>query len=176
MIKKEDCFKIGAFVKTHGLNGDLVISVENDFPEEYEEESIFVDIDGGLVPFFIGEDGLRSRNHTSYIIKLDDIDSPEQAERFLEASVYLSKEFFTVDDTMSLNMLKGFLLIDEKRGELAKVEHIDDFSGNIVFTILLNSIEVMIPLVEEQILDIDYDNEKILLQLPDGLIDLYLED
>jgi 16S rRNA processing protein RimM len=176
MIKKEDCFKIGEFVKTHGLNGDLVISVENDFPEQYEEESIFVDIDGGLVPFFIGEDGLRSRNHTSYIIKLDDIDSSEAAERFIEASVYVSKEFFTEEDAMSLNMLKGFLIIDETKGELAKIDSIDDYSGNIVFTILINSIEVMIPLVEEQVLGIDYDNQTITLQLPEGLIDLYLED
>lgn len=176
MIKKEDCFKIGVFSKTHGLGGDLIISVENDFPEQYEEESIFVDIDGGLVPFFIEEDGLRTRNHTSYIVKLEDIDSSDKAERLLSSSVYLPKNLFSEEDSMSLNMLEGFLIIDEKRGELGKIERIDDFSGNIVFTILIDSIEVMIPLVEEQVLDIDYDKKNITLQLPDGLIDLYLED
>jgi len=176
MINKEDCFQIGVFTKTHGLNGELVLFVENDFPEKYEEESIFVDIDGGLVPFFIEEEGLNTRNHTSYRIKLEDIDSSEKAERFVNCPVYLSKDLFTEEDTMGLNMLEGFILFDEEKGELGKIERIDDFSGNIVFTVFVNSNEVMIPLVEEQVLDIDYDKGTIKLQLPEGLLDVYLEE
>ena len=176
MIKKEDCFQIGVFTKTHNLNGELILFVENDFPEKYEEGSIFIDIDGGLVPFFISEDGLNTRNHTSYRIKLDDVDSSENAERFINCSVYLPKELFTDEESMNLNMLEGFMIVDEKHGELGKIERIDDFSGNIVFTIVVNSSEVMIPLVEEQVIDIDYEKGIIELQLPDGLLDVYLED
>ena len=176
MIRKEDCLQIGVFTKTHGLNGDLILSVENDFPEKYEEESIFVDIDGGLVPFFIDEDGLNPRNHQSYRIKLEDVDSSEAASRFVDCPVYLFSNLFTDEDTMSLKMLEGFILSDDEKGELGEIERVDDFNGNIVFTVEINSIEVMIPLVEEQVLDINYEAKTMLLQLPEGLLDVYLEE
>ena len=32
-------------------------------------------------------------------------------------------------------MLEGFLLIDEKLGELGTIEQVDDYSGNVVFTL-----------------------------------------
>lgn len=172
MIKKEDCFLIGEFVKTHGLQGDLVLSVENDFPEEYEEGSIFVDIDGGLVPFFISPDGLRTRNHSTYIIKLDGVESEDKASRLIKCPVYLDKSLFTEEDNLSLNILEGFTLYGEKEGEVGKIVRIDDFSGNIVLTVEYNSNEVMIPLIEERVTELNYDTNKIVIDLPEGILDL----
>ena len=50
----DDCYQLGNVVKTHGLRGELVIFLDVDHPELYQEmESVLVDMNGKLVPFFI---------------------------------------------------------------------------------------------------------------------------
>lgn len=175
MIKKENCFSLGKFIKTHGLKGELVLAIENDFPEKYSEEPIFIDIDGGLVPFFIEEDGIIGRNHTSYRIKMEDVDSEHAASRFIKCQVYLSKDLFSEEEMEAVEGIEGYTVVVEGRGEIGTIENLADYSGNIVITVLVDGNEVMIPLAEEYITGVDYDTQTITLDLPEGLIDLYLE-
>lgn len=166
---------LGKFIKTHGLNGELVLAIENDFPERYSEEPIFVDIDGGLVPFFIDEDGIYARNNTSYRIKMEDVDSEHTALRFINCEVYLPKELFSEEEMEGIAGIEGYTVVVEGRGEIGVIESLADYSGNIVITVLVDGNEVMIPLAEEYITGVDYDAQIISLDLPEGLIDLYLE-
>jgi len=173
MIKKENCFEIGRFIKTHGLHGELVLAIEHDFPERYSEEPIFVDIDGGLVPFFI--DGRTSRNHSSYRIKMEDVDSGHAASRFINCQVYLPKDLFSEEEMEGVEGIEGYTVNVVGRGEIGTIESLADYSGNIVITVLVDEKEVMISLAEEYIAGVDYDTQTITLHLPEGLIDLYLD-
>lgn len=175
MINKEDCFLLGKFTKTHGLKGELILVVENDFPEKYSEEPIFVDIDGGLVPFFIDEDGINIRNHTSYRIKMEDVDSEHASLRFVNCQVYLPAELFSQQEMEGIEGIEGYTVVVEGRGEIGTIDSLADYSGNIVITIQVDEKEVMIPLAEEYITAVDYDTQIITLDLPEGLIDLYLD-
>ncbi len=175
MIRKEDCLSIGKFIKTHGLNGELVLFVENDFPEKYSEEPIFVDIDGGLVPFFIEDDGIFTRNHTSYRIKMEDVDSEHAALRFINCQVYLPKELFSEQEMEGVAGIEGYTVNVVGRGEIGVIDSLADYSGNIVITVVVEEKEVMIPLAEDYITAVDYEAQIITLDLPEGLIDLYLD-
>ena len=74
MIKREDCLKIGEIGKTHGLEGSVVVYADNDLLEGYREEPMFILLEGAPVPFYIAENGLSRRNHSSYIVKFDYVD------------------------------------------------------------------------------------------------------
>ena len=91
MIKKEDCIKIGEVGKTHSLQGAVVVYSDNDLLEQYKEEPVFILLEGAPVPFYIAEDGLTERNHSSYIVKFDFVDSKEQADRLVGCDLLMDK-------------------------------------------------------------------------------------
>ena len=59
---------------------------------------VFLLLEGAPVPFFIAEDGLTERNHTSYIVQFDGVGSQEQAERLLGAEVLLEQSLFEEEE------------------------------------------------------------------------------
>jgi 16S rRNA processing protein RimM len=51
-MKKEDCYFLGTITRTHGLQGNVILKLDTDQPEMYNKlESIFVEVNGLLVPF-----------------------------------------------------------------------------------------------------------------------------
>lgn len=36
-MTKENCFELGKITKTHGVRGELVLWLDVDFPEDYED-------------------------------------------------------------------------------------------------------------------------------------------
>ncbi|WP_195715181.1 ribosome maturation factor RimM [Ancylomarina sp. 16SWW S1-10-2] len=180
MFKKEDCFFVGSFVKTHGVKGELVAKKSSDLLEKYKLESVLVDIDGGLVPFFITPNGLTPRNHASVRILLEDMDSEAKATRFIGCEIYVpfkdAPDFFEDKEDFEATALIGFTYIDQERGVIGTIEDIQDYSGNIVLVLELNGQEVLIPFSDEHFIEIDEENKSITMKTSEGLIDLYLED
>ena len=69
--------------------GKLNLFLDADFPEEYQHmESVFVALEGSgtLIPFFIEHISI-TENKT--IVKFEDIDTVEQAEELVKATLYL---------------------------------------------------------------------------------------
>lgn len=49
----DDCYYLGKVTKKHGFKGNLIIHLDTDEPELYNTlESVFIEIDGSLIPFF----------------------------------------------------------------------------------------------------------------------------
>ena len=102
MVKREDCVKIGEIGKTHNLQGALVVYTDNDLLEQYMDEPVFILLEGAPVPFYIAEDGLTERNHSSYIVKFDFVDSKEQADRLVGCDL-----FEGTNHAITIDILKG---------------------------------------------------------------------
>jgi len=180
MFKKEDCFFVGSFVKTHGVKGELVAKKSSDLLEKYKLESVLVDIDGGLVPFFITPNGLTPRNHATVRILLEDMENEAKATRFIGCEIYVpfkdAPDYFEDKEDIEASALIGFTYIDEERGVIGHIEDIQDYSGNVVMVLELNGQEVMIPFSEDNFIEIDENDKSITMVTPEGLIDLYLGD
>lgn len=173
----QDFFPIGTIIKPHGLKGDMVIEVEEGFEEILaESDYLLVEVEGGLVPFFISGEGINFRTSTTLCLAFDDLDSAEKVRRYCGCKIYLHK-----DETgeqaagEEFSELIGVTAFDKLRGKLGKIIHIDDFSGNVVLTIEYGSHEILIPLSENLIIQFDETKRELHLDCPEGLIDLYLE-
>ncbi len=55
-MKKEDCYFLGKITRRHGLQGNVFLKLDTDQPEMYNKlDSIFIEINGLLVPFFVAK-------------------------------------------------------------------------------------------------------------------------
>ena len=79
------------------------------------------------------------------------------------------------EDEVSPSLLIGYEVIDSKHGSLGKVEHVDDYSGNLVITVIFRDNEVLIPLSDDVVLEMDETSRQMRLACPEGLIELYLK-
>jgi 16S rRNA processing protein RimM len=172
-IPKADCDKVGFFKKTHGVSGELVLEYEPQFEYSIENaDRFFVELEGLLVPFFIVEDGFRFKTENSAILTFDGVESEKYAKRMVGSSVFLFKdEIIVMTDELSDSELVDYLLVDEKLGEIGIIDQIDNYSGNIVFTVNFKGKELLVPFNEDFLLEIDKLNKVIKLRLPEGLFD-----
>jgi len=173
-IPKADCTKIGFIRKTHGVWGELTL----DFDPEFElslskSERLFLELDGLLVPFFIADEGLWIKSSKSAIVKFEWVDNEEYARRLAGSLVFLfSSEIVSEEEDISISCFENYLLEDETLGPVGIITRIDDYSGNVVFTVIKGNNELLIPFNIELLVSVDQQQRIIKLRIPDGLIDL----
>lgn len=176
MITREDCIKIGVVTKAHSLQGEVIVTSENDFLEKYADEPVFIQLDGGPVPFFIEDEGFSVRNHTSYIVKFLYVDTKEQAERLTGCDVMIEKGLLDDEDVQSFDYdifeLEGFSVTDENSGETGKVVDVADYSGNVVLSIEIFGKEILLPVSEIYIKEVNFEDSSLLVNIPVEIIEL----
>ena len=174
-MRKEDCFYLGNIVKKHSFKGEVVIKLDTDEPELYKNmESVFVDLGGNLVPFFIKKSSL-SRS-PMLRVHFEDVNSEEEADFIMKAGIYLplnllpkleGKQFY-------FHEIIGFNVIDEIHGDVGVLVYINDKAAQPMFEIENGDVEIFIPMIDDFIKKIDRENKQIHVKTPEGLIDLYL--
>ncbi len=171
MILKEDLFPIGQINKTHGLNGEMSFSFTTDVFDQAEAPFFVLEIQGIFVPFFISE--YRFKSDTTGLLKLDGIDTEEKARDLYGNILYLPKKFLdqTEASEIGLEYFIGFN-VQENGKSIGIITEIDDSTENALFILDSDGTDLLIPVVEEYIIDIDHDHKILTMNLPEGLLDL----
>lgn len=169
----EESFYIGYITKTKGLKGEVQVYFEFDEFEELELESVFLEINNKLVPFFTASYKLQA-NKTGYFY-FEDVDTIEKAEKLVRKKIYLpnTKKPERADDEFFYTDLKGYIVHDEKHGELGEITEVHEYPQQFIAVVHYKFTEVMFPLNEEIILEIDEDESIVKVILPEGLIEVY---
>ena len=173
---KEECFYLGKIVSKFSIKGEVLIKLDTDEPEEYTGmESVFVEYNENLVPFFIERSGLH--RSTLLRVKFEDVDTEDDAEDIMKCSVYLPlNQLPELDgDKFYFHEIIGFTLEDVNYGTVGKITAINDSTSQSLFEIDKNGKQVLIPLNDEFIEKLDKKNKIIFVKTPEGLIDLYLD-
>lgn len=175
-MNKEDYFKLGHVSKLHGVKGEVVIVLDVDDVSRYKKlESVFVAINGQLVPFFV--QGISIKNKHA-IVKFDGMDSTDQASVINNAEVFLPLSFLPKldDKKFYFHEIIGFTVNDKTHGNIGTVEAVLEFPGqNIIQIRDSNKNEILIPLRNEFIIKVDRGNKCLDVNTPDGLVDVYLK-
>lgn len=171
-MNKSDIQHIGVLAKLHGFKGKYVLISESYVSEEIENwESIFIEIEGLLVPFFIEDASVISEN--SAFISFEGIDTSEKAKEFLYANVYQKSALTaTPEADDSLQQLIGYNVIDKIKGKIGAIDKILDYNENLLFSIQRNNIEILIPVVEKFILNVNHATRVIFVETPEGLLEI----
>lgn len=173
-MTKEEAFYIGYITKTKGLKGELQIFFEFEDYQQLDLDVLFIELNGKLVPFFIASNKLYE--NSTGLFYLDDIDHIDKAKPLLKKKIYLplSKKPEKNEDEFYFTDLKGFVAVDEILGELGEIISVNEYSQQFVATVKYKEKEVLFPLSEDFIIDINAEDKTLVLSLPDGLLDIYL--
>jgi 16S rRNA processing protein RimM len=174
-MRKEDCFYLGKIAKKFSYKGEVLAYLDTDEPGLYENmESVFVELNNHLVPFFI----LESRLHKNDFLRIrfEDMDSEEAAERILGCELYLPLTALPAleGNKFYFHEIIGFTAQDKRLGNIGIITGINDNSAQPLFEIKKGETEILIPMIDDFIIKVDRENKTILLDTPEGLIDLYL--
>lgn len=173
-MRKEDCYFLGKITRRHGLAGNVILKLDTDQPELYNKlESIFVEINGLLVPFFIEKLSWSKLDALNIAFKNS---SEALVDQTLGKSVYLplatlpklsGKQFY-------YHEVIGFNILDENDQDCGVIRSINDQTSQNYFVTNLDGKEVVIPIIKDWIIEVNREERFIKMYLPDGLIDVFL--
>jgi 16S rRNA processing protein RimM len=174
MLKK-DCFYLGKIAKKFSFKGEVLIYLDTDEPELYENmESVFVECNNHLVPFFI-EHSLLHKNDLLRV-RFEDVKNEQEADELVGAEVYLPLKMLPklTGNKFYFHEVIGFTVTDQRLGKVGTIQKILDNTAQPLFQIEHEGQEILIPMVDHFIIKVDRSAKNILLNVPEGLIEMYL--
>lgn len=171
-MTKTDLYRVGFIMKPHGLKGEVTVSLDPDSPADWSNlKSVFVDIKGQIVPYFIESISLKG---DKVFVKFEDVSSIDDARKLQKHSLYLQKKHrpklqrgdFYNDEVIH------FVVEDATLGALGRVVAVEQTNQSRFLIIEHNTKELMIPVTGPFITGINKSKQKISVNLPDGFLDI----
>lgn len=167
-----DYIEIAKIIKTHGVRGDLTVELIVPVGDELSKIThIYVSHNNGFNPYFIEHINTKSKNP---ILKLEGINKVEEAAAFKGLKIFVQpSQIPGIENKLLPNALIGFSLKDVALGLVGKVVNVYDLPQNVLLEINYNGVDVLIPFQEALIVSVNRKNKELLLDLPQGLLDIY---
>lgn len=174
-MQKEECFFLGKVVSKYSFKGEVLVKLDTDDPEIYDNmESVFVSIGNNLVPFFID----RCRLHKSNLLRIsfEEVKDESTAERILGAELYLPLSTLPKlsGNKFYYHEIIGFELIDAVHGNIGRITAVNDSASQALFEAEKEGKQILVPINDDIITNVDRKNKTINVSTPEGLVDLYL--
>jgi len=174
-MRKEDCFYLGKIAKKFSFKGEVLLYLDTDEPELYENmESVFVEFNKILVPFFIKNSSLHKNDFLR--VQFEDVDTEEEADSIMNCEVYLPLAMLPklTGNKFYFHEVIGFEIEDLRLGIFGKIVSINDSSAQPLFEVINGNVEILVPMIDQFLVKIDRDHKKVVMDLPEGLVEMYL--
>lgn len=175
-MAKSEFVPVGIILKPHGLKGHVVFKFYNSSINYEEAEYFFIEFKGSELPYFVED---IKKLPKGYKIKFEEINSSEEAEEIIQKELLLRPE--EIERLSTKEPTLSEVLIGYSAYNLTK-EHL----LGVVSTVLKNKYQdvleikhtsgknILVPLVDVFIKEIDKESKSIVLNIPDGLLEVYL--
>ncbi|WP_347050098.1 ribosome maturation factor RimM [Flavobacterium olei] len=174
-MRKEECFYLGKIAKKFSFKGEVLIYLDTDEPELYENlESVFVEQNKHLVPFFIETSSLHKNDFLR--VRFEDVTTEEEADTLLGSGIYLPLSMLPKlsGNKFYYHEVIGFEIEDKRLGVFGKITSINDSTAQPLFEVLNGEVEILVPMIDHFLVKIDRENKKVIMDLPEGLVEMYL--
>lgn len=170
----ENLVSIGYTKKPHGLKGELKVQVDDLYLDDFlEAETVFLEIRGKKLPFFIE----KVREGNEVLVKFEDTDSKEAADNLSSKEIFLRESDIVPLEERELEaddftQYVGYQLQDTELGLIGEMEDVIEYPQQMMAAVTYQEREVLIPLNEAFIKEIQKGKKIILMELPQGLLEL----
>jgi len=157
--------RIGKIVNTQGLKGDIRIYPDTDYLERFEELE-YLYLEGKDDKFYIEK--VRYKKNLA-IVKFKGFDHINDVEKFKNTVVYTEK--VELEDRVYVADIIGMTLVDHVKGEIGELlDVVQNPAHDLYLVKTTDNREVLIPVVDEFVKEIDMENRIINVTLIEGLI------
>ena len=163
---------LGSVVKTHGISGEVVIRFRIPVKGINKNlKSLMIKMDGLLVPFSIISWHNLTDNEIVAVFR--DINSKKKAETLKDKDIYILRNEITNSNVRSdIPDLSGYKVTDIRIGEIGKTTGILEVPGNDLLQVEYQKRQILIPVQEGLILEIDSVKKLITVDLPEGFLEI----
>jgi 16S rRNA processing protein RimM len=125
-----------------------------------------------LLPYFVTSS--RKKTADAVFISLEGINTRERAQQLVSRAVWIPEELYhqLASKNAPANLL-GYQIVENDK-EIGLITEVIEQPQQLVCKVFIQEQEVLIPLHEDTLLSIDHAAKKVIVQLPDGLLDIYL--
>ncbi|MBP7185072.1 MAG: 16S rRNA processing protein RimM [Saprospiraceae bacterium] len=178
MTKEKDKFEIGFTTKPHGYNGEIKFQLEDDylFQDFQNAKYLHLEVNGKLLPFFVET---KREIHNGFLLKFEDYDTKELVSTLASKAAFLEKK--QIKTNLNKRNLYNdnyyaacvdFEVFDESNEKLGTINEVRNIAGQFLASLDYNNRSVMVPLNDTFVKSIDFLEKIIVVDLPDGLLDL----
>jgi 16S rRNA processing protein RimM len=163
---------LGRITKVNGFEGSVTVKLERSFIENIPQmESVFLEIDGQPVPFFISETDYPGNDILK--LKFSDYNTADKIIEFRGCKVFLTTENDTYENEEELFDLTGYKVLNENNEPLGDISEVIRNPGQWLLRIISKQKkELLVPLHEDLIIKLDDIEKIIVMKIPEGLEDL----
>jgi 16S rRNA processing protein RimM len=168
-------FTIGYIRRVIGIKGEMGIKLEVDNPARYKGlDAMLLVKDANINGVELTQALIRGEE---LVVKIKGITTPEDAKQFVGSTVMLPLEALPKLDSKRFyfHEIPGFKVVDEEAGEIGAAHEVMDRMMQPVLVIKKGYTEILIPLADGVVKNVDRENKTLHIAAPAGLIDLYLE-
>ncbi|TAH26063.1 MAG: 16S rRNA processing protein RimM [Cytophagales bacterium] len=172
----DTCFQFGKIIRPHGTKGELLVQLIVEKPENFlKKESIFIEINKKLVPFFIRKIALLQKDKA--IISLEDVNSEEDLDHLLDCFIFLPLEALPKLEKghFYYYQIIDYDILDAILGKLGKVSQVYEMPGQDMLEMSYQDCEVLIPINDAIVHQADHTKKELYVSLPTGLLEIYLD-
>lgn len=158
---------IGKVLKSNGTDGELLVSFLDVNPQDIDlQEPVFIEFDGLPVPFYF--ESFNQRGNNRALVRLTGVRSLKDADELAGNALYA--EYFEEEDEEDFT---GWTVLDQDKKPVGKVTDLEDIPGNTCLWVRkADGTEVLLPFHEDLLLEADPEKQILILQIPEGILDL----
>lgn len=167
--------KIGKLVAVHGLKGELLLKHELGKKTSLKGlKAIFTEEKkSSFLPWFIESTKIKTDNEI--YLKLEGVNSREAALKFTAKYAWLTENDFKKYAAKSAPAgLLGYMIISNNE-PLGEILELIEQPHQLLCRLEIKGKEVLIPLHDETLQKVDHPKKQVLVELPDGLLEIYLQ-
>lgn len=167
----DDYLRVGIISSTHGVKGEVKVYPTTDDPKRFKElQQVILDTGKNLLPLEI--EGVKFFKQM-VILKFKGIDNINDVEKYRNRDLLITR-----DNAVKLEEGEYFIydlinseVYTETGDKLGVLTEVMTSAANDVYVVLMdNGKELLLPVIDECILDIDVENKKIVVHLMNGLL------
>lgn len=173
MIHEDDVFSVGLTRKPYGIKGEIIVQFKRAEYADLDAEFYFLRIDGIPVPFLI-EDFTYTTDETARV-KFEDLNDEKMASQYSNMEVLVDRSLIDTNHDNDSNggwiTFIGYSIINQNDELVGTIIEVDESTINVLLILEKDGEELLIPATEDFVLNLNFDDKIIKMNLPEGLLD-----
>lgn len=169
----EEILKVGVVTSPHGVHGEVKVYPTTDDVKRFKKLKEVL-LDTGKEKITLEIEGVKFFKEMA-ILKFKGYENPDDVQKFRQKDLYIYRkdavklkkdEYFIAD-------LIGIRVVDEEEHIIGTLKDVITTGANDVYSVVMeDGKEILIPAIKQCILDVDIENNKMVVHLLEGLLDL----